>query len=109
MKKAFLKGRAASCGKVQGTVKIIFTLKDADKFNQGDILVTKMTEPSMVKVMIKAAGIVTDIGGVTSHAAIISRELGIPCIVATEKATEKLKDGMNIEIDGDLGEIYLAK
>lgn len=107
-KKLLLKGKAASQGRVKGKAKLIFNLKDVGKFQNGDILVTKMTEPSMVTVMIKAAAIVTDIGGITSHAAIISRELGIPCVVATKQATKILKDEMIIEVDGIKGEVFDA-
>jgi len=66
-----------------------------------------MTEPSMVIMMNKAAAIVTDKGGLTSHPAIVSRELGIPCVVATKEAINTLKNGMRVRVDGTNGEIYL--
>ena len=69
------------------------------------MLVTKMTEPAMVIMMNKAAAIVTDVGGVTCHAAIVSRELGIPCVVATKTATKELKDGVRVRVDGNRGEV----
>lgn len=102
-----LKGIAASQGQAEGVVKIVWTIKDNAKFNEGDVLVTKMTEPSMVPVMIKAAAIITDIGGLTSHAAIVSREMGTPCVVATKDATTVLKDGQKVRVDGTKGEVYL--
>lgn len=102
-----LKGIAASQGQAEGVVKIVWDIKDNAKFEEGDVLVTKMTEPSMVPVMIKAAAIVTDIGGITSHAAIVSREMGTPCVVATKEATTLLKDGQRVRVDGTKGEVYL--
>ena len=104
-----LKGIAASQGQAEGEVKIVFDIKDNAKFNEGDVLVTKMTEPSMVPVMIKAGAIVTDIGGLTSHAAIVSREMGTPCVVATKEATKILKDGQKIRVDGTKGEVYFLE
>jgi len=107
--KPILKGIAASQGQAEGIVKVVWTLKDNAKFNEGDVLVTKMTEPSMVPVMIRASAIVTDIGGLTSHAAIVSREMGIPCVVATKEATKILKDGQKIKVDGTKGEVCLVE
>jgi len=82
-------------------------IDDQNKFNQGDILVTKLTDPTMVTMMARASAIVCDIGGITSHPAILSREMGIPCVVNTGDATVKLKDGQKIEVDGQKGEIYV--
>lgn len=107
MSKLILKGIAASGGIAEGVVKIVHGLNDADKFNEGDILVAEATEPSMVIMMNKAGAIVTDKGGLTCHAAIVSRELGIPCVVATKKAAETLRDGMKIKVDGSKGEVYI--
>jgi pyruvate, water dikinase len=102
-----LKGIPASQGEAEGEVKIVFDMKDNAKFNEGDVLVTKMTEPSMVPIMIKAAAIVTDVGGITCHAAIVSREMGTPCVVATKEATTKLQDGQKVRVDGTNGEVYI--
>ena len=104
-----LKGLAASPGIAYGKIKIVRNLKNLDKINQGDVLVTKMTNPDMVVVMQKASAIVTDEGGITSHAAIISREMGIPAIVGTEEATLKLKEGEIITVNGFTGKIYKGK
>ncbi len=101
-----LQGLAASAGIASGTVKIIYDLKDLDKIKKGDVLVTKMTNPDMVVSMQKATAIVTDEGGVTAHAAIVSREMGIPCVVGTKKATSLLKDGMTITVNGTEGRVY---
>jgi len=104
--KVILKGLAASPGFGTGVVKIIRNLNDIDKIRTGDILVTKMTNPDMVPAMKKAEGIITNEGGVTSHAAIVSRELGIPCVTGTEKATRILKEKQLVTVDGSEGVIY---
>lgn len=104
-----LEGQAASPGIASGVVKIIKDLKDLPKIKQGDILVTKMTNPDMVVSMQKSAAIVTDDGGLTAHAAIVSREMGIPAIVGTDVATSKLKDGEIITVNGFTGKVYKGK
>jgi pyruvate,water dikinase len=101
-----LKGLAVSPGIATGIVKIVHGLEDIDKVEQGNILVTKMTSPDLVPVMSKSAAIITDSGGQTCHAAIVSREMGIPAIVGTEKATQVLKDGQLITVDAYHGLIY---
>lgn len=102
-----LKGIAAGSGVAKGIVKVVSEVHDISKFKEGNILVAEMTEPSMVIMMNKAAAIVTDKGGLTCHAAIVSRELGIPCVVATKKATKVLKDGLKVRVDGTKGEVRL--
>ena len=97
------KGTTASTGKAKGVVRIIQKTYDIVNVSQGDILVTSMTRPEMVVAMEKAAAIVTDEGGITSHAAIVSREFGIPCIVGTNIATKVLKDGDLVEVDANHG------
>lgn len=105
--KKVLKGLGVSPGQVQGKVKIIKESKKFPSFQEGNILVTRITNPTMVTLMAKAGAIVCDIGGITSHPSIVSREMGIPCVVATKKATKVLKNGMLIKVDGKKGEIYL--
>ena len=107
--KIILKGNAGSSGVVEGTVKVVEGVKDISKFNEGDVLVTHMTEPSMVIMMNKAGAIVTDVGGITCHAAIVSRELAIPCVAATKTGTKDLKNGMKVRVDGDKGEVILIE
>ncbi len=107
MKKIILKGIAASAGKVIGKVRIVQGATDTKNFKDGDVLVSKMTDPTMVIMMSKASAIITDTGGLTCHAAIVSREMGIPCIVATKEATKILKNGDKVLVDGDKGAIYL--
>jgi len=104
-----IKGFAASPGISSGKIKIVKDMGDLDRINQGDVLVTKMTNPDMVVTMQKASAIVTDEGGITSHAAIISREMGIPAVVGTREATLKLKDGEIITVNGFTGKVYKGK
>ncbi|MFH1750587.1 MAG: PEP-utilizing enzyme [Candidatus Micrarchaeota archaeon] len=104
--KLILKGIGASEGKAQGKVRIVESADDHFKFREGDILVTRITDPTMTVLMNRAAAIVCDIGGITSHPSIVSREMGIPCVVNTKNATKNLKDGMEVLVDGKLGEVY---
>lgn len=104
-----LKGLAASPGIASGKIKIIQDIEDLDKIKKGDVLVTRMTNPDMVVTMQKSNAIVTDEGGLTAHAAIVSREMGIPCIVGTKEATTLLKEGEIITVDGFNGKIYRGK
>jgi pyruvate,water dikinase len=101
-----LKGQGASPGIATGRVIIISDPKDVGTVKQGDILVTRMTNPDMVPAMRKVAAIVTDEGGMTCHAAIVSRELGTPAVVGTRKATVTLKPGQLVTVDGEKGFIY---
>ncbi len=104
-----LKGEPASKGKAKGRVRIILHGGELDRIKKGEIIVTAMTSPEFVPALKKAAGIITDEGGMTSHAAIISRELGIPCIVGTKIATKVLKDGDYVEVDANKGIIRILK
>ncbi len=104
-----LSGAPASPGIASGPVKIVPDPSQIDKVLEGDILVAEMTTPDFVPAMKRAAAIVTDRGGRTAHAAIVSRELGIPCIVGSEKATATLKDGQVITVDGSSGKVYDGK
>jgi pyruvate,water dikinase len=105
-RQAILKGQPASPGIAVGPVKIIKSAKEIGLVKKGDVLVTSMTTPDFVPAMKKVAAIITDKGGSTSHAAIVSRELGIACVVGTEKATKNLKNGMTVTVNGAKGEIY---
>ncbi len=101
-----LEGISASPGVGKGKVKIVSSIEDLSKIEEGDVLVAKMTNPDYVTAMQKASAIVTDEGGSTSHAAIVSREMGIPAVVGTEKATQVLKDGEFVTVDGSNGKVY---
>ncbi|MBT4540019.1 hypothetical protein HOC35_00760 [Candidatus Woesearchaeota archaeon] len=110
-----LKGISASSGKVTGKIRIILPIgikevqEDMKHFEEGDILVTTMTQPNILLIMKKASAIITDQGGMTSHAAVISRELGVPCIVGTYNATRILNNGDLVEVDADNGVIKIIK
>ncbi len=104
-----LTGLAASPGIASGKIRIINNVSELEKIKSGDILVTKMTNPDMVVSMQKSAAIVTDDGGLTAHAAIVSREMGIPAVVGTREATTKLKEGEIITVDGSAGKVYRGK
>jgi phosphohistidine swiveling domain-containing protein len=104
-----LKGTIACRGKVQGTARIINLPEDMKKMSDGDILVSVATTPSVVPAMKMAAAIITDEGGLTCHAAIVSRELGTPCIVGTKIATKVLKDGDLVEVDANSGVVKILK
>ena len=103
------KGLGASPGMAAGSVKIIKTTDELDKVQEGDILVTVMTTPDMVPAMKRANGIITDEGGVTCHAAIVSRELGIPCVVGTGEATSILPENSLVTLDGNKGIVWEGK
>ncbi len=105
-----VRGIPASPGIASGKVKVVHTVEEAaKKMEKGDILVTKMTDPDWVPYMKIAGAIVTDEGGMTAHAAIVSRELGIPAVVGTGNATEILKTGMLVTVDGTQGAVYKGK
>lgn len=102
-----LSGDTGSPGKAKGIVKVILTAEDMGKMEQGNVLVSHMTNPRLVPAMKLASAIVADIGGVTCHAAIVSRELGIPCVIGTKIATRVLKDGMEVEVDANTGSVRI--
>ncbi len=103
------RGLTASTGKARGRAKLIMSAKEVDKIQPGDILVAVMTRPDYIAGLKKAAAIVTDEGGITCHAAIISRELGVPCIIGTKIATKVLKDGDLIEVNANHGWVRKVK
>lgn len=96
-------GMPASMGKATGPAKILFAHNDIAKVEKGDILVAPVTTPDYILAMEKAAAFVTDEGGITSHAAIVAREFGVPCVVGTKVATKIFKDGDLIEVDANMG------
>jgi pyruvate,water dikinase len=104
-----LTGDAASPGLASGPAKILFDPSQIDLVENGDILVAEMTTPDFVPAMKRAAAILTDRGGRTSHAAIVSRELGVPCVVGTGEATKLLQNGQIITVDGSYGKVYEGK
>ncbi len=103
------RGLTASTGKARGSARIVTSVKEIDKIKTGDILVAVMTRPDYIIGIKKAAAIVTDEGGITCHAAIISRELGIPCIIGTKIGTKILKDGDLVEVNANHGWVRKVK
>lgn len=108
--KAIISGTSVGSRIGQGRASKIMSVKDIDDFKEGDVLVTEMTDPDWVPIMKIASAIVTDKGGRTCHAAIVSRELGIPCVVGTGNASELIHDGQDITVScaggGDEGTVY---
>lgn len=102
-----IRGQSAAHGLVRGQVKVCRTSNEINKIKTGDILVTAMTTPDFVPAMRKAAGIITDEGGITSHAAIVARELKKPCVIGTKIATQILHDGDMVELNANKGIIKL--
>ncbi|AKV74680.1 phosphoenolpyruvate synthase [Metallosphaera sedula] len=105
-RKILVKGLAASPGIASGKARVLMDVKESKDFQKGEILVTRMTDPDWVPVMKIASAIVTDEGGITSHAAIVSRELGIPAIVGAKDATKVLETGQEITVDATRGVVY---
>jgi len=104
-----LKGMPASPGKVKGIVAIIDVPEEMKKMRQNNILVSEATSPDLLPAIKKASAIITNVGGITCHAAIVSRELGIPCIIGTKIATKVLKDGDLVEVDAEKGIVKILK
>ena len=108
-KTSSIKGTTAHPGKIKGKVKVVYTAKDLNKIERGDILVSPMTRPEFILAMKKASAFITDEGGITCHAAIVSREMGKPCIIGTKNATDILKDEDLIEVDANQGIVKILK
>ena len=104
-----LRGSIAYRGFVKGMIQIIASEKDFPAFKRGNILVTSMTRPEFVPLMKMASAVITDEGGVTCHAAIVSRELKLPCITGTKNATRVLKNGDMVEVDAEKGIVKILK
>lgn len=102
-----IRGIPVSHGKVTGLVRVIIDLSDIERIKAGDVLVTTMTRPEMGAALDRAAAFVTDQGGLMSHAAIIAREMGKPCVIGTEVATLRLRDEMRVLVDGDEGTVTI--
>ncbi len=98
-----LRGLGGAPGDASGAARVLTSLADAANLNDGDVLVTHMTSPDWLPLLRRAAAVVTDSGGMTCHAAIVSRELGIPCVVGTGEATRKLRDGEIVTVDATRG------
>lgn len=106
--KILVRGLGASRGIAIGRVKIVTGIDEFENFKGGEVLVARITDPSYVVLMSKSVAIVSDIGGMLSHPAIVSRELGVPCVVGTQNATTILHDGQKVKVDGTKGIVYEA-
>jgi pyruvate,water dikinase len=102
-KKILVKGKPAYLGKATGVARVILETEDFSRFNPGDILVTRTTNPAWTPLIGVAKAVVTNVGSTICHAAIVSREYGVPCIVGTKNATKVIKDGEKIEVDANQG------
>ena len=105
--KKVISGSIANTGKIKGIARVLNEYKDIYKVKKGDIIVATMTTPDYVSAMEKASGFITDEGGITCHAAILSREFDVPCIVGTLNATKEIKNGQKIELDAYNGKVYI--
>lgn len=108
-KEKIIAGTVGNAGVVRGIVSIILNPRLGKKFKKGTILVTGMTTPDFIPLMRVAAAIITDEGGMTCHAAIVARELGIPCVIGTKIATKVLQDGDMVEVDATGGIVRKIK
>ena len=104
-----VRGFGASPGVAAGIARLLRGPEEMERLKPGEILVTTMTTPDMVPAMSRAGGIVTDEGGMTCHAAIVSRELGVPCVVGTREATRLIPDGSEVTVDGKTGSVYRGR
>lgn len=104
-----ISGLAASPGEATGRVRVLSAPSKGDQFCDGEVLVAAMTNPDWVPTMRRAAALVTDGGGMTCHAAIVARELRVPCVVGTRKATEVLRDGELVTVDGTSGRVLAGR
>ena len=102
-----LRGVAASGGRVTGKARVIFDPKDAAQLEKGEILVTPSTNPAWSPLFLQAAALVTEIGGTLSHGAILAREYGIPAVLNVRQATQQIRSGQTVLVDGYAGTITL--
>ncbi len=104
-----IKGFAASSGVAEGIARVVKSVEEIGRLRQGDILVCQVTNPTWAPIFQKIAGAVSDIGGSMSHAAIVAREFGLPAVVGTGTATQKIKDGQRIRVDGGRGLVTILQ
>jgi pyruvate,water dikinase len=104
-----LMGIAASPGRARGPAAVVRSWSEIDRVMEGSILIARTTEPDMVSAFFKVRGVVTDLGGATSHAATNARELGLPCVVGVGNATDIISPGDMVTVDGHAGEVSVEK
>ena len=102
-----LRGNAGSPGKVVGTARVVRSLDEADRLRPGDVLVAEFTAPPWTPLFATVSAVVTDAGGILSHCAVVAREYGIPAVVGTARATTTIRDGQQVEVDGNAGLVHL--
>ena len=103
------RGLPAAPGEASGTVRVLLTPAEGGQLLDGEVLVAQMTNPDWLPTMRRAAALVTDTGGMTCHAAIVARELGVPCVVGARTATTDLQDGMVVTVDGTHGRVLTGR
>jgi pyruvate,water dikinase len=104
-----IRGLPASAGVAEGPARIVHSPEQFDQVRKGDILVCKMTNPAWVVVFTKIGGLITDAGGALSHPAVVSREFGIPAVVGTSVATQKIQNGQRVRVNGASGIVEILK
>ena len=102
-----LRGHSASAGTVRGPARVVRSLSEADRVRAGDVLVAVATMPAWTPLFATIAAVVTDVGGITSHCAVVAREYGIPAVVGTTVATSMIRDGQLLEVDGQAGTVRI--
>jgi pyruvate,water dikinase len=105
--KRILTGVGGAPGCAQGPAKVVRDLSESGKVERGDILVAQFTDPGWTPLLEHVSGVVTEVGGVLSHAAVISREYGVPAVLSVRDVTRLLHDGVQVEVDGDRGQVRL--
>ena len=100
-------GIAASSGKIEGRVKVVLSPSDIEKVNEGDIVVVYASSPIWTLALFKAGALISELGGILCHTAIIAREVGVACVVGIDNITKELHDNDLVIVDGDKGEVYL--
>lgn len=102
-----LKGKAASCGNCEGRAVLIESIDDFDKVEAGSIIIVHSSSPAWTVPMLKSGALVSEVGGIICHTAIVAREMGIPCVVGVAGVFEEIQNNDLIRVDGDKGEIYV--
>ncbi len=109
MDKLIARGLGASSGNYTGRIRVMHHPDELDQLQAGEVLVVKSSNPAWTLGMLKAGAVLSELGGVISHSAIVAREMGIPCIVGVKNATSVLVTGMTVRVDGEKGDIYTAR
>jgi pyruvate,water dikinase len=102
-----LRGNAGSPGKVKGTARVLRSASEGERLRRGDVIVAATTAPSWTPLFAAAAAVVTETGGILSHAAVVAREFAIPAVVGVAGAADAIKDGQMLEVDGDTGAVRI--